>query len=264
MKKNSILIATTLVIVSVVAYAFTSKETPEPVLIETIEPITKSVSMVAEAPKKDNFYYNLSPRFEPMKRSDLLRARSFQDFITEDLQDKIQTYYSVRLMELESDAVVGAIHNGSGSELNQYQLEFLKSRPLSTNLKISSEYIWYNEERGITEDGYATPHKTIVPEIQAVHKDGNEALVESFRHISESLTKDLDEQKLGFAKWYFTVDIKGNLKHIWLDRSCGYPEIDQHVKALLEASSGQWVPARDMNGELVKQELTFSFGKMGC
>ena len=199
-----------------------------------------------------------------MKRSDLLRARKFQDFITPDLQDKIKKYYSVRVMEMESDAVIGAIHNGSGYELNQYQLDFLSSRPLSTNLKISSEYLWYNEERGITEDGYATPHMTIVPEIQAMPDMGKEALIAQFRTNSAHLFKDVNEQKLSFAKWYFTVDTKGKLKNIWLDRSCGYPEIDQHVKELLEASSGPWSPAIDINEKMVEQELTLSFGKMGC
>ncbi|MEX0272801.1 MAG: energy transducer TonB, partial [Flavobacteriaceae bacterium] len=66
------------------------------------------------------------------------------------------------------------------------------------------------------------------------------------------------------AKLFFTVTAKGSLENIRLDRSSGYPSIDEKMLELLPQVPGKWIPAQNRNGENVAQELVVSFGLLGC
>jgi len=264
MKKNSILIAASLVLVSLLAYAFTANTEEVTAKVTPEEPLTKSFTTVAEEPMKVDFFYNFGSRFEPMRRSDILKAKSFDDFITPDLQDKIEKYYSVRVIEIIDDKEARGFHNGSGSMLNLMQLDFLRNAPLNTNLKINGQFHWYNEERGIREDIHASPHRTIVPQYQATYIDGKDGLIEWFRTKNKELTEDLDDKTLKAATLYFTIDTDGSIKEVYADRSCGYLDIDENIKQILMQTQGDWTPARDMNEKPVAQQLTISYGRGGC
>lgn len=63
---------------------------------------------------------------------------------------------------------------------------------------------------------------------------------------------------------YLTLCKDGNIDNISLDRSSGYPLIDQKLKKILKEIECDWQVAKDSFGNTVDQELVLYFGILGC
>ncbi|PHS04082.1 MAG: hypothetical protein COA88_14525, partial [Kordia sp.] len=107
-------------------------------------------------------------------------------------------------------------------------------------------------------------HLTIIPEKQAVHIDGKNELKKFLKENSKKSRTNVVPEKLRPAKLYFTVTKNGSIKNVKLDRSSGYPLLDEKIIELINNTSGKWKPAENYKGEKIEQELVVSFGLMGC
>ena len=248
--------------------------------LQTIESkdVAINTNVVIEKPNKTiftDFIYEIGPRFSPIKKSDIEKATSIATFFDEKQLQAIESLNTISVIFIINDEQSDIRATGTSEQLNKAQLNLLKSAGYSTHFLIRADYKMKNEETGELEDSYSTPHLTIVPEKQAeylddsqqlINRDGKMALKEYLKnHSLEARTKaNVDAEKLKPAKLYFTVSKTGIIENVRLDRSSNYPIVDDAMIELIKNAPGEWLPAENIDGEKVDQELVVSVGLMGC
>ncbi len=211
-----------------------------------------------------DFIYDVSSRFNVIKKGDLDKARAFSDFIGEEHAQRIVSYKYLNVTILgknQPPSVKEITHNGI---LTTAQTNLLQSLDYSTNVFIEAGYVEKNIETGHLEDSHSTPYLTIVPEKQATYMNGKAALMKYLKDNSEHARTNVEAGKLRPAKLFFTVTKDGAIENVNLDRSSGYPLVDDTMIELITKTSNAWQPAENAKGEKVGQELVVSFGLMGC
>ncbi|MGB5499160.1 MAG: hypothetical protein WBM77_09555 [Maribacter sp.] len=268
MQKSIIIFCAVLTTLGLIAYGVLNWTDAETDQLETpakreIASITQVVGPVKERIFSD-FIYGVGPRFGPIKKRDLDKARTFDDFISEEHSKRIVSYKSLSVIYIINDEQSDIRETGSSDELNAAQLKLLQSADYSTNFLIRAEYQQKNKETGALEDSYSTPHLTIVPEKQAEYVSGKDVLIEYLKENSKEVRTNVEADKLQPAKLFFTVSQNGAIENVRLDRSSNYPAVDKKMIELITQAPGSWVPAENSKGQKVDQELVISFGLMGC
>lgn len=265
MKKNILFLGVVLITLSLAAFSvinWNESETSD----------SKEVAINEQATEKmekrifTDFIYGVGPRFSPIKKTDIDKAKSIEAFLDKEQIKSIVSLKSVSVIYIIDDKQSDIRETGYTEELTEAQLKLLQSADYSTNFLIRAEYQQRNKETGEIEDNYTTPHHTIVPEKQAEYEFGKDALMYYLKEFSkEAVARAMvDPDKLKPAKLFFTVTKNGTIENIHLDRSSNYPSIDKYMIKLINQVPGEWKPAVNSNGENVDQELVVSFGLMGC
>ena len=213
-----------------------------------------------------DFIYDVGPRFASIKKTDIDKARSIDDFLDIEQLESIVTIKSISIIIIKSDKQTAIREIGYTKELTPKQLELLQSSDYSTNFLVRAEFQEKNNDTGKLVDNYATPHHTIVPERQATYLHGKKALIKYLKENSmEARNKaHVEAEKLKPAKLYFTVTKNGSIENVKLDRSSNHPLVDKAMIELINKAPGKWEPAENIKGEKIDQELVVSFGIMGC
>lgn len=266
MNKRTIAFCTVLALASLSIFSFIKSS--ETVLKKVAFVNTEAVdtNAIETTPKKvySDFFYDMGPRFRPIKKSKVESAKLVTDFLSKEEIAKIEAYSSVEVILIINDVQSNIRHRGITAELTKAQLDVLQSADYSTNFLVRADFSEKTSGLGGLQFNYASPHFTVVPEKQAAYLLGKEALIEYFNFHNKKNTANLDEDKLKPAKLYFTVTKSGEIDHINLDRTSGYPSIDNKMIELLKNTAGKWQPAENIKGEKVDQELVVSFGMVGC
>lgn len=267
MKKSIILIAV-IITLGITAFSFMKRNNTEQDQLEALvseEKISTPQEKV-KANKKTvtDFIYDVGPRFASIKKEDVNKARTIDDFLDKEEIQSIVSLKSVTIIIIIDDKQSDIRETGYSKELTDAQLKLLQSSDYATNFIIRTEYQHINKETGELEDTYSTPHLTIVPEKQVEFLDGKDALKDFLRIYSEEARKNVDPEKLQPAKLFFTVTKTGTIENIHLNRSSNYPEVDEVMIKLISKVPGTWIPAENAKGEKVDQELVVSFGLLGC
>lgn len=227
------------------------------------EELVSKPHFVAEKSFPD-FIYDVGPRFAAIKKEDLDKAKTFNDFIDAEEAERIASYKTMTVTILNGDNMIDIIETSSNETLTPEQLTLLHDAPYSTNLIIKADFMERYPGTDYLGTNYASPYLTIVPEKQATYVDGKEALKEYLKVESEIARKDVDPEKLQAAKLFFTVTKHGTIESVKLDRSSGYPIVDKTMIELITKTQTSWKPAENSKGEKVDQELVVSFGLGGC
>ncbi|MFT4982447.1 MAG: hypothetical protein ACI9UR_002320 [Bacteroidia bacterium] len=209
-----------------------------------------------------NFLYDFGPNFQlTVTKQELDEIKSMKDLYHEE---SIVTYRAVTITIVENERLTSKKATGPNEVLNESQIEFLRSFEYSTSFQIGGDVVRKNQETGELEDGFSRPHITVVPENQAEYLNGKDALLDYLKKASEEEVAKLDEKKLQPGKVFFTIAKNGTISDIKLQLTCGYESIDKLMLNLISKAPGRWKPASNSQGEIVEQELVFSFGDMGC
>ena len=268
MKKNIIFICITLTILSLTTYSCSNQNDSK---IDQAE-ISVNENIATEANVHDkvknkifaDFIYDVGPRFEAIKKTDVDKAISIAPFFDEKQLQSIVSLKSVSILLIKDGKRIDTKTTGYNNKLTIAQLKLLQSFDYSTSFLIRAEYQQLNNETGELEDSYSTPHLTIVPEKQAAYANGKDALKKFLKENSAKARTNVDPEKLKPAKLYFTVTKNGSIENVKLDRSSNYPLVDKTMIELISKAPGVWEPAENYKGEKVDQELVVSFGLMGC
>ena len=268
MKKSILIPSAVLVIISLTAFAFINKSNSSTNNLEIANneiSVTKKL-VTKDTNKKDlpEFIYDIGPRFGPIKKVNIDSTQSINTFFNEEEIQKMESIQSVEVIIIKNDKQSDTREMGNSKMFTDGQLNLLRSADYSTNFLIRVDYHQKNKETGVLEKSYATPHKTIVPDVQAQYIYGKDALIKYFKENTNEETANIPEDKLKPAKLYFTVTKDGTVNDVHLDRSSGYPNIDELMISLIMKTPGGWIPALNSKGETVNQELVVSFGLMGC
>ena len=270
MKKNVIIISAVLIAISLIVFSVINRNDTKTNEMETLE--SNDVAMTTEAKEKTtkriftDFIYDVGPRFNHIKKSDLDKVKSFDDFIEDEFAQRIVEYKSVSVIIMKGDKKSDIREDGKGGDLIESQLKFMQSLDYSTNFTVWADLKEKNKETGKFEHTHWTPYLTIVPEKQADYIEGADAIKTFLKDNSKAAREsaNVDPEKFKPAKLYFTVTKTGTIENVRLDRSCNYPLVDKAMIELISSTTGKWMPAESLNGEKVDQELVVSFGLMGC
>jgi hypothetical protein len=270
MKKNILIILAIIITLSLTAFSIKQLNYSEGNELETIENEPVALDELTNNKIKDRIYsdfiYDIGPRFNPIKKSELDKIKSFNDIIDQEHASRIVKYKWVTVVLIIDDEESNIREFGTSDILTEAQLKLLHSFDYSTHLMIAADYQGKNKETGALEDTHWTPYLTIVPETQAEYSKGKAALKEYLKESSKA-SRDIanvDPEKLQPAKLYFTVTKKGAIENVKLDRTSNYSLVDEAMIELIKNAPGTWKPAENLKGEKVEQELVVSFGLMGC
>ncbi|NQY28374.1 MAG: energy transducer TonB [Flavobacteriaceae bacterium] len=226
--------------------------------------IKKQVPEKVEKKTFTDFIYDVGPRFRAIKKRDVDNAISIAAFFDEKQLQSIVSLKSVNIIIIEGKKRTDTKTTGHSNRLTAAQLKLIQSFDYSTNFLIRAEYQQINKETGELEDSYSTPHLTIIPEKQAEYINGKDTLKKFLKENSKKSRTNVDAEELKPAKLYFTITKNGSIENVKLDRSSGYPLVDEKMIELINNTSGKWKPAENYKGEKIEQELVVSFGLMGC
>ena len=244
-----------------------SKDQKEKIVMNTeVEAVPVDIMKKNKPGANADFIYGIGSRFNTITKKELDTLKSFNDIIGPKHAQRIVRFESVNVILMKGDKPTDVRVLGNDPVFNENQLEFMRSLDYSTNLMIWADYEERNEKTGELEFTHWTPHLTIVPEQQATYRLGKSKLINYLNDQSEMarVQAHVDPEKLRPAKLYFTVTKAGSIDNVYLDRSSFYPSVDDKMIELIKSTTGQWIPAEDMNGEPVDQELVVSFGLKGC
>lgn len=211
-----------------------------------------------------DFIYDIGPRFGTIKKSEVDNAKTIEAFLGEKNFERMQSISSVTIFPFVNEERLALQANGTTKELNESQLKMLRDFGYSSSFVVRVDFTEISEATGELIAEYTSPHLTIVPEKQTTFVDGEDALKAFLKMSTEEVRKNVDVEKFKPAKMYFTVAKDGSIKNVRLDRSSGYPDVDEKMKELIKQVPGTWLPAENAKGEKVDQELVVSFGTMGC
>ena len=211
-----------------------------------------------------DFIYDIGPRFAPVKRAVIKNATTIDTFFDAYKLQEMEKLTYVRITIIAYDQETEASEVGYTTTFTAAQLALLKATSYNTSFMIKAEYQKKNSGAGGLEHDYNSPYLTIVPEKQASYFLGKEALKNYLTLESQEILKNVIPEKLQAAKLYFTINQKGGIENLYLDRSSGYPEVDKKMMEILSSVPGSWEPAENIDGEKVAQEMVVSFGLMGC
>lgn len=240
----------------------TPSENSESKDIATLTPMNQNMELRIF----EDFIYEIGTRFGPIKKSDIDKATSFSDFLETEEIASIVAFKSVDIVIIKDDKETDIREIGYSNTLTASQLTLLQSFKHSTNFMIRADFQQKNKETGRLENNYTSPYLTIVPEKQAEYANGIDSLKEFLKEnsITARVQANVDPEKLKPAKLYFTVTKSGTIENVKLDRSSNYPLVDKKMIELIQDTPGKWLPAENIKGEKVDQELVVSFGLMGC
>ncbi|NRD22862.1 hypothetical protein HNV10_06395 [Winogradskyella litoriviva] len=270
MKKRIIILGTTLTILSVLFFGFTKLTINNPETLTTVATneavMENNVYVGPYLNPLPNLYYGVDARFAPVKKADVLNAKSIYDFLNEGEKDQIITIKSVNLTVIKDNQLSELQALGTTAKLTKAQIKLLKSMDYFNHFTIRTEFRGKNMETGIIEDKFFGPHITIVPNQQAAYSEGKEALLNYFKDNSRNVMNIITDNKINALKISFIINKEGKVTNVKHDAmSTGYPKIDAKFMELVKNIPGQWIPAQNANGEKMNQELVFTFGPTdGC
>jgi len=216
------------------------------------------------ADMKTEFFYDMGPRFRPIKKSLLQNDLSVSDFLDRSELERFDTFHRLSVIKLHRDYSTERRIDAAGSEFSEDQLEMLRSLNYSDSFYIKAYYSGKNKVTGESEVDYFSPHFTVAPEKSAEYFEGKTALLDYFRVNNERYTESLDRDRLMPAKLYFTVSQSGEIENVHLENTCGFEQVDEWMIKLAENLPGKWKVATNETGEKVDQELVISYGLVGC
>lgn len=265
MKKNTIILITTLAIICLLIFGFTNfnnNEANESILSDATALATEKTT----SNKIPDLYYGVDARFEAVKKADVHKATTIYDFLNEGEKAQIEHIYTVDVIVVKDNQLSEIRARGTTDQLTEEQLTILKSTDYFSHFTIRTEFRGKNMETGMMEDKFFGPHITVTPEQQATYVDGKNALLNYLKENSKESMTAIKGDKLGAIKLSFIINKQGKVTKIKHDAmTTGYPSIDNKLMTLLETIPGKWIPAKNDKGEIMEQELVLTFGpRDGC
>ena len=141
-----------------------------------------------------DLYYNIRNRWSTRTKEDLKRVNSILDFFKDDDIYKREAFKNVTISVLHNDKDVRDIDRfemGQTEDLNQAQLDLLRSCDYSTNIRVTALSIKKNTVTGEAKDDSLVHYMTIAPEKEAEYDGGFNALIEYLKYSCKEKTISL-------------------------------------------------------------------------
>lgn len=268
MKKNILILVVVSIVLSLMAFSYMksnnnviSRERSPIVHKKTIfDFLDHSVDINSE-----ELVYKIETRFlANIAKSDLDRATSIIDILPEKATRYIDEFHNSKVSLLDDYRETEHRTYSENEMLTKEQIELLQATSETDNIYIRSDYTYKEAGPGEKSSDYLTYFISVVPDQQAVYKNGVEFLVEYLKQGSREVVKVIKKDKLKGGQVRFKIDKQGEVTDVDLLSSSGYESVDQILVKLIKEMPGIWEPAANENGDKVDQALVFFFGVFGC
>jgi hypothetical protein len=264
MKRNLIILCTTIATLSLAFYGFTNwKPNNDKVISLENKGIAINQNVKSVTP---DLYYGVDTRFAAVKKADIHNATTIYDFLNEGEKSQIEQINSVRITIVKDNQLSHIEAYGVNEQLTDAQLGILKSTDYFNHFTVRTEFKGKNKNTGKLEERFFGPHITVTPDKQAVYIDGKESLINYLMANSKESMSIIKGDNLGALKISFIVTKEGKVDNVKHDAmTTGYPSIDEKFMELIKNIPGKWTPAENSNGEKMDYEFVFTFGpRDGC
>jgi hypothetical protein len=207
------------------------------------------------------FYYVHARNGKSVSPSTLINASSLEDIVMYYPSSWITNYDSVVVHTTNNGRQYSATSKDATLTLKQRKI--LSTADMFTDVVI---YVKHKTTNAVTQeivDEDISLKLYVRPETEAEYPDGIAGLQKFFKDNSEDKVAKLNS-KMGFlAIVYFTINEEGRAEDIEISE---YEEADAILRNLIH-SMPTWSPAKDAEGNKVKQKFEFVFGyrsEKGC
>ena len=147
--------------------------------------------------------------------------------------------------------------------LTEEQKQMLFSAEAGSDISVDVTHYYSNPVTGVLETRNVQFSYSVIPEIEAVFADGEEAMVAYFtrkaiQKIPETLFANGQQ-----AVVEFTINEDGQVNQALMDKSSGHPDTDALLLRTV-SHMPKWVPAKNAEGAPVPQKFLLIVGHPGC
>lgn len=209
------------------------------------------------------FVYEIGSRFyATITKSDLQKATEIIDLVPKEGTEGIVSFKDVRIKVLSSTDDIFEL--GNSNTLNLHQRDLLNTLDYTDDFVIEAT----SKHEGLNGEKFNNRnfiyYVSVVPTYQAEYIGGKKLLLNYLRENSKEMVMDLDEDDIDAGKLRFTIGKNGTVKEVHLMSTSGFVKVDKKMVKLIQNLPKKWNPAKNSNGNLMEQELIFSFGMVGC
>ena len=269
MKKVLILSVITIIVLISTAYSFSNFN--EEKGISTKSPSTKVSNLefdILNSIRKNettDFIYKIQNRFNTtLTKSQVQHATSIIDLVPKEETEYLIDYKNVlvakTILVKDKDVEIW----GENEILNENQKNLLSGLNYSDNYFINADCIKQYPHSDISENYELVYFLTVVPEQEASYSLGTDALLDYLKSETKKLVLTTSKNDLKPGRINFTISPKGKVESVSISSSCNYPEIDRKMEKLMNNLPGTWIPAKNVEGENIAQQLVFFYGIEGC
>ncbi|WP_298756529.1 hypothetical protein [uncultured Psychroserpens sp.] len=100
------------------------------------------------------FFYSVGTRYDAIKKSDLIKARAINDFLSKQQMPPLESYQSVSIIVVKDNKQTNFVALSTDDKLSKSQIELLKAADFSTNILVRGDYEQISEETLQTKYDY--------------------------------------------------------------------------------------------------------------
>lgn len=264
MRKKGIALSVVVVLGGVISYGIMSMNTTKEFTSEVSEECQSFKGIDYKALEPVDMSYDVGTRFGGIKKEAIMTNSTFEDFLRPQDLERIESIVSTRIIFVENDAPTHTRFTGKGNALSDEQLNFLRQLDYSENFSIGGTVKLKYPKREGYEESYFNPHLTVVPEKEATYSEGIKEIITALDKEVTPYTLGMESRSMRPAKMYFTITKTGEMKDLRVVLTSGHKVIDEKTFEVISNLKGNWIPAEDIDGNRVDQELVVSFGTGGC
>lgn len=222
----------------------------------------KGTETKSAEPEIEFFYDIHALHHSTITKVKLLQAKTLEDLIPEDVYEGNTDFREIRIGLFPRKGDRSEL--GDSELFTQGQLALLKTAEYSNHIFIEAFCKRINEETDQLVDKCFVDYMTVVPETQAKFKNGNAALLKYLKEKGDHLLNKVDSKKLTIGRTSFTITKDGTVENVRFESTSGFENIDNAMIDLISNLPGDWIPAKDSNGNATEQELVYVYTVAGC
>lgn len=213
---------------------------------------------------KRELMYSVLPVYDrAVKKSLLTDIKRLREIAPGYPVNWISGYESVQITVESNGKSEKAI--SKDENLSAEQINLLKKADLTSHIIIDADYFYDNPVTKKRENNKIHMKFTVTPDEEAAYPEGINKIVELIRSKSDSKIKEPLLKLQQRVTLRFTIKENGQADNIRLVKSSGDKTIDKVIMESIQKMP-EWKPAKNKNGERVKQEfeLIVSGDPEGC
>ena len=220
-----------------------------------------SSSTIDKQPKVILNYLVRGANNRTITKSKINKVKTLEDIIEHFPSNWISEYISVEIERATQNIKLKEI--GKNIKLTPKQQELFNNTKIGDDLIIK---VLYKSNGSLEKEAQVKEINvtmTVVPEVEAKFKAGNEKLTQYFEENSKSEILNWKFSPMQNAAASFIINEKGEAENVKITKTTGIITVDRAIIELLYKMP-KWNPAKNNKGELVQQEFEFSIGEVGC
>lgn len=212
--------------------------------------------------KKEDLWFEVKPKsFDQVSQALLNEAIHVKDIVPDFPTSWIQEFVSVEVASSIGNKKMKIVDNNPLFTVEQ--LAHLKNIDLGAELSITIDYKIRNSVTKELDDRKMEVSYIVTPEQEAVYEKGQDELVSYFKTKGLNQFEDQKIEEYNLLAISFFIDENGKAEILKILQSSGFENVDTHFVNLIK-NMPKWKPAKDINGNLVKQDFEFYVGPPGC